>query len=621
MAQRLLLAMAACTTLPLLAAAAYDRLPFDLDGPISLPDDPALLRELQRNVDEHDEASRAICAQFFCGGVRTAAPFEYDTYAVGMPSVDYPEALHDSGAHIHVSRAPLFPAAEMNRVVELAEAEGIATRGDPTQAARASMKYGGEGGQVAIGTKIELLPSVLAWFNGACEHVLFPQMAALFPRLITDGSKLRAHTIAVLKYNTTHPRTDVHVDPSLFAFTIALSPRGAYEGGGTFFEHIDTVVDMEQGHVTFRPGAVRHAGAPISSGLRYVIGGFIALDDRIEHVRRLNERGNKMVVHNGPETTVATLERATALFQSALDLNAQCPTCHENLADVYLRLDQNQEAEAALRRHLALLPKDSDGHYSLGLALRSQEREAEAVQAYRTALELEPNDFACTLSLAGAHGALGEYEEERRHYLRAVALKPDSVKALLNLGISHSSFGESESAEAAFRNAMAADPSDARPPLNLARYLVKLARPAEAITNFYVAAAANAEYFGEVKLGVGTAQAQQGRLAEAVQSFESAHRLDQKNEKLSASLASMRTGAEKLDALQSALTNGVADVCGTPCQQVVDAGSVAMCALTWADGCGDVTPPQGFSHVSTVAQLCAHACAYSTMVGERGGEG
>jgi hypothetical protein len=34
----------------------------------------------------------------------------------------------------------------------------------------------------------------------------------------------------------------VHVDPSLFAFTIALSKRGAYQGGGTYFEHIDQVV-------------------------------------------------------------------------------------------------------------------------------------------------------------------------------------------------------------------------------------------------------------------------------------------------------------------------------------------------------------------------------------------
>ena len=60
--------------------------------------------------------------------------------------------------------------------------------------------------------------------------------------------------------------------------------------------HLEQVVDMEQGHVTFRPGSARHAGAAISGGLRYIIGGFIAVDDRIEHVRRLNDRGNRMVV-------------------------------------------------------------------------------------------------------------------------------------------------------------------------------------------------------------------------------------------------------------------------------------------------------------------------------------
>ena len=32
---------------------------------------------------------------------------------------------------------------------------------------------------------------------------------------------------------------------------------------------------------------MRHAGAPIETGLRYVIGAFIALDDKVEHVRRL----------------------------------------------------------------------------------------------------------------------------------------------------------------------------------------------------------------------------------------------------------------------------------------------------------------------------------------------
>jgi len=588
------------------------RLPFDADGPIELPEEAALRHEIELSVKEHDEHHETICSQFYCGPADEVAPVEYDTYPCGMPSVDYPEQLRRSGAQIHVSRTPLFAAEELDRVVALSEREGIATRGDPTQYARSSMKWGAQG-QVAIGTKLELMPSVLEWFNGACKKVLFPHMARLFPSLISDGSKLRAHTIAVLKYNETHPRTDIHVDPSLFAFTIALSPRGDYEGGGTYFEHIDRVIDMDQGHVTFRPGSVRHAGAAISSGLRYIIGGFIAVDDRVEHVRRLTDRGNRAVVHNGPDVTPADLEHAARLYELGLRLNPDCPTCHENLADVHLRLDRNEEAEVALRRHVALLPKDSDGFYSLGLALRSQDKEAEAVVAYQTALAIEPHDFQCTMGLAGAHGALGQFDDEKAQYQRAVALKPDSVKAHMNLAVAHSSFGEAAEAEAAYRSAMGLDPTDARPPLNLGRYLVKLARPAEAIAAFYTAAVTNAEHFGDCKLGIGTAQAQQGRLAEAVSSFESAHRMDVSNEKLAASLDAMRANAARLEAAQAGLED-IPDLCGSPCQGIVDSMSVSMCDVTWRDGCGDAAPPVGFNESSTVAELCAHACAYSSLM-------
>ena len=66
---------------------------------------------------------------------------------------------------------------------------------------------------------------------------------------------------------------------------------------------------------------------------------------------------------------------------------------------------------------------------------------------------------------------------------------------------------DARQAEAAFRQAVQVAPNDARPPLNLGRYLAKLSRPAEAIEQFYEAAVIDAEYFDEVKLGVGTARA------------------------------------------------------------------------------------------------------------------
>lgn len=65
-------------------------------------------------------------------------------------------------------------------------------------------------------------------------------------------------------------------------------------------------------------GSVRHAGAAITSGLRYVLAGFIALEDRVEHVRRLNERGHSRALRaaaEGGDGAVEAMEGATDLFK------------------------------------------------------------------------------------------------------------------------------------------------------------------------------------------------------------------------------------------------------------------------------------------------------------------
>ena len=67
-----------------------------------------------------------------------------------------------------------------------------------------------------------------ARFNKMLEQSLFPHMVALFPRMVTDGSKLRAHSVLVLKYNASNPRSDLHVDDALLAFTVALSHSSSF---------------------------------------------------------------------------------------------------------------------------------------------------------------------------------------------------------------------------------------------------------------------------------------------------------------------------------------------------------------------------------------------------------
>lgn len=306
-------------------------------------------------------------------------------------------------------------------------------------------------------------------------------------------------------------------------------------------------------------------------------------------------------------------QQAARLFEWGLSLNPRCTLCHQNLGDVRLQMEQPELAERSLRAQISLLPRDSDAYFSLGMALRQQAREREAAATYEQGLSIQPVDPEGWLALAASRGALGEYAAEASAYDRALKLRPADTMAWMNLGMARFSLDDSEAARDAFETAHNLEPKDARPTLSLARMLAKLSRPAEAIEAFYTAAVIDAEYFDEVKLGVGTARAQQGRLAEATLNFESASRMDPKNEKLSTSLAQMAERAEELTNFSEKMSDALSDLCGTPCQDVVDAAGYTVCAITWADGCGDAPPPEGFDVSSTVAEMCAKSCAFYTL--------
>lgn len=206
---------------------------FDARGePVPLPDDAQLVAALQRNQDEHEAESAAACEHFFCGSAAPDAAAvrrsDFEAYSMGpVPSIDYPSAFGRDD--IYVSRVPLFSAEECDEVIRMAEEEGDglpATKSGKYQLGKAWIKD---------------MPSVRTWFNGALATRLFPSLSALFPHLLPDTESLRAHSVAILKYNKSHPRTDVHVDDALFAFTVALSPSTSFTGGGTYFEAIDQV--------------------------------------------------------------------------------------------------------------------------------------------------------------------------------------------------------------------------------------------------------------------------------------------------------------------------------------------------------------------------------------------
>jgi hypothetical protein len=84
----------------------------------------------------------------------------------------------------------------------------------------------------------------------------------------------------IVKYDVTkkeRQKLDIHTDKSEWTFLMALSNGCGvdYEGGGTYFECLDATVHIQRGHALIFPGKLRHCGQKITSGLRFLLVGFL----------------------------------------------------------------------------------------------------------------------------------------------------------------------------------------------------------------------------------------------------------------------------------------------------------------------------------------------------------
>jgi hypothetical protein len=84
----------------------------------------------------------------------------------------------------------------------------------------------------------------------------------------------------IVKYDVSRKerqKLDMHTDKSEWTFLIALSNGCGvdYEGGGTYFECLDATVHIQRGHALVFPGKLRHCGQKITSGLRFLLVGFL----------------------------------------------------------------------------------------------------------------------------------------------------------------------------------------------------------------------------------------------------------------------------------------------------------------------------------------------------------
>jgi len=127
---------------------------------------------------------------------------------------------------------------------------------------------------------------------------------AAYPKL-ADGSnpgdmgdRVRVHDAFIVRYDAENDKScslPEHSDTSAVSFTVALNSRGenydassssaSFEGGGTWFEALGDsnksglVVDADVGQAIAFAGPLRHAGYPVTRGVRVILVLFLYIDE------------------------------------------------------------------------------------------------------------------------------------------------------------------------------------------------------------------------------------------------------------------------------------------------------------------------------------------------------
>ncbi|KAG7355187.1 serine/threonine protein kinase [Nitzschia inconspicua] len=438
----------------------------------------AFAQAIEQNQQEHDRDCQESCRYFYCAPAGTLSPNNNNngsaqnqtladvlgtnettirSYSMGaVPPEDFADEFGFPLDLIKVTQGqPLFSRDDAKHVIDIAESEGLSSN----EYVSGKYKLGGDW--------LTKLPQTRQWFNEKLEKTLFPLLAFLFPEIVSHPSVLRAHSVSLLKYNASHPRTDVHIDNGILAMTLAMTPQDEYQGGGTFFEHFavtssnghndttsmdSTILPMDVGHATLRPGSVRHGGHRVTHGTRYILGAFLLIEDRVEHVRRLKNRGSDL-------RSAGNLGAAAQHFEWALALNPKCTTCLKDWAEILHKQQRYTEAEAKIRQSLELLEyKDSDALFTLGMLLSEQGKDQECMDAYRQSLALNSEDAELLYNLGvkiGEQPNNGDRNEEISMYKRCIELDPIGFGgAWLNLGTILAEDGNLDDAETMFIKAL-----------------------------------------------------------------------------------------------------------------------------------------------------------------------
>lgn len=203
------------------------------------------------------------------------------------------------------------------------------------------------------------------------------------------------------------------------------------------------------------------------------------------------------------------LDGAIAAYRKLLGLCAGESKALYNLAQLLSEKDLHGEAADLLRRYVALIPQDIDGHLSLALALEDAGAPEAAIAAYQQALKLDPTNVDAYINSGLIFEKSGDWTQAFHAYVNAMHYAPEHPLVIAGAGRHAGHIGNHAEAIMLLTRATKRAPDNPDLWADLAAALQQANRPEEALKAYQQAITldpAQPEALKALQAGGGTAR-------------------------------------------------------------------------------------------------------------------
>ena len=172
---------------------------------------------------------------------------------------------------------------------------------------------------------------------------------------------------------------------------------------------------------------------------------------------------------------------AIKLYQEVLKSDPKNPDVYNNLAIIYLNINDLVKAENIIIDYLTNTSGDATAFNNLAIVYQRTNRVPQSIKLLEHALSLDPFKFETFLNLTNSHSLLHQNNEALHFALEAVKINPTSSGAFNNLGSILNTLAMFSESKIAFETAVDLDKNNIEATINLATVFIREGKRDEAI--------------------------------------------------------------------------------------------------------------------------------------------